>query len=101
MESGVQRQLETESGVPVMSLILVYAGTPTIFANFRTFIRLYLIIFHCYITLYVATLCHTSMPHLRHIATVRLTPLHHHRLMSLHVTSQVIRPSRAIRSTTP
>jgi hypothetical protein len=90
---------------PVISFILVYAGTPTIFANFRTFIRLYLIIFHCYIALYIATLhhtstshsysyvtalCHaptlqpyvatlrrTSMPHLRHITTALL-----HRIVS-------------------
>jgi hypothetical protein len=84
-----------------MNLILVYAGTHTIFANFRTFIRLYLIIFHCYIALYVATLCRTSMLHLCHITTMCLTPLDHHCLMSLHVTSQVIRPSQAVRLTTP
>jgi hypothetical protein len=48
----------------LISLVLVYARTPTIFANFRTFIRLYLIIFHHYIALYIATLCHNSTSHL-------------------------------------
>jgi hypothetical protein len=48
---------------PMMSLVLVHAGTPTIFANFRTFIRLYLIIFHRYITLYIATLHHNATSH--------------------------------------
>src|SRR5882762_4053682 len=56
----------------VMSLVLVYAGTPTIFANFRTFIRLYLIIFHHYITLYLATLHHTP------ISQLYVTPLPHY-----------------------
>src|SRR5882762_2649219 len=77
----------------MISLVLVYAGTPTIFANFRTFIQLYLIIFCCYITtlrrtsmlncyiallshamlqLYVATLHHTSIPHQCRIATALL-----------------------------
>jgi hypothetical protein len=102
---------------PLMSLVLVYAGPPTIFANFRTFIRLYLIIFHHYIGLYITTLCHNSMSCL-YLATLCrnstlhfyatstshrycLAPLHHHRLVSLHVTSQVIGPSRAVRLTTP
>jgi hypothetical protein len=47
----------------MINLVLVYAGTPTIFANFRTFIRLYLIIFHHYITLYITTLHCTSTSH--------------------------------------
>jgi hypothetical protein len=55
--------------VPLMSLVLVYAGTPTIFANFRTFIQLYLIIFHHYIALYITTLHRNSTLHL-YIVTV-------------------------------
>jgi hypothetical protein len=51
----------------LISLVLVYAGASTIFANFRTFIRLYLIILHRYIAryiaLYVATLHRTSTSH--------------------------------------
>src|SRR5882757_2889597 len=107
--------------VPMMSLVLVYAGTPTIFANFRTFIRLYFTIFHSYIALlhrsstsqlYIAALHHSSTSHsyvashptshrtLRHI-TSRLAPSHRHCLVSLHVTCQVLGPSRAARSVTP
>jgi hypothetical protein len=85
-----------QQALALMSLVLVYAGTLTIFANFRTFIQLYLIIFYCYIALlghtytsqhYVVTLCcnstshlylatlhHTSIPHQCHITT---TSLHH------------------------
>jgi hypothetical protein len=117
---------------PLISLVLVYAGTSTIFANFCTFIRLYLIIFHHYIALYIATLrcnstlhlyiallwlCHNSMSR-PYLATLcpsstshfyvaptshrhHLAPWHHHCLVSLHVTSQVIGPSRAERLTTP
>jgi hypothetical protein len=146
----------------MISLVLVYAGIPTIFANFRTFIQLYLIIFHRYI----AVLCRNPMSHLyiallghatshatshstshatshstsqRYIAPLHCTPIvmsplyvtslprnptsqlyvallcrtyvaslpprciasHRHCLVSLHVTSQVIGPSRAERSTTP
>jgi hypothetical protein len=102
----------------LMSLVLVYAETPTIFANFHTFIRLYLIIFHCYITtlhctstlhLYIALLCCTPlccnsashfyaapMLHCYH-----LTPSHCHCLMLLHVSSQVLGPSQVARSITP
>jgi hypothetical protein len=58
----------------LMSLVLVYARTPTIFANFRTFIRFYLIIFHHYITLYVATLHHTSTLHYSYVTTLCHTP---------------------------
>src|SRR6267154_6349317 len=56
----------------MMSLVLVYAGTPTIFANFRTFIQLYFTIFHSYIAplccnstsqLYVAPLFCSSTSH--------------------------------------
>jgi hypothetical protein len=107
----------SSSAWAVISLVLVYAGTPTIFANFRTFIRLYLIIFHHYIALYITTLCRNSMSR-PYLATLccnstshfyvtltshryHLAPSHCHHLMSLHVTSQVIGPSQAIRSTTP
>src|SRR6267154_3099975 len=114
-----------------MSLVLVYAGTPTIFANFRTSIRLYFTIFHSYIALlhrtstsqlYVAALhrspmsqfylavLHRIAPYvasqptshrtLRRIAS-RLAPSHRHCLVSLHVTCQVLGPSRAARSVTP
>jgi hypothetical protein len=118
---------------PVISLVLVYAGIPTIFANFRTFIRLYLIIFIAtshstsqrYITRYIAPLHRTpiamsplyvtSLPHnpmsqlyvallcRTYVASLppRCIASHHHCLVSLHVTSQVIGPSRAERSTTP
>jgi hypothetical protein len=61
----------------LMSLVLVYAGIPTIFANFRTFIQLYLIIFdryiavlhrnptsHLYIALYIAVLRRNPTSHL-------------------------------------
>src|SRR5882762_4204030 len=59
----------------MISLILVYAGTPTIFANFRTFVQLYLIIFHCYIALYIATLCRTSTSHsYSYVTTLCHTP---------------------------
>ena len=137
-------------GSMVISLVLVYAGIPTIFANFRTFIRLYLIIFHRYIAvlrrnpmshLYIALLGHatshstsqcyiaplhrtpiamsplyvTSLPHnpmsqlyvalLCRTYVTSLLPRcitsHRHCLVSLHVTSQVIGPSQAERSTTP
>src|SRR5712664_1829784 len=102
---------------PLISLVLVYAGTSTIFANFRTFIRLYLIIFHRYIALYVATLhCTSTLYSYSYVATLcrsstshfyvaptshcyHLAPSHCHCLVSLHVTSQVIGPSRAERST--
>ena len=92
-----------------MSLVLVYAGTPTIFANFRTFIRLYFIIFIATSQPYIAALRRTPMslyttPTLHHILrciALRLAPSHRHRLVSLHVTCQVLRPSRAARSTTP
>jgi hypothetical protein len=100
---------------PPISLVLVYAGTPTIYTNFRTFIRLYLIIFHHYIALlqlcrssmsrpYLTTLCCNSMSHFYVAPTshcYHLAPSHRHCLVSLHVTSQVIGPSRAVRSTTP
>jgi hypothetical protein len=48
----------------LMSLVLVYAGTPTIFANFRTFIRLYFIIIHHYVASLccIISLCHTISP---------------------------------------
>jgi hypothetical protein len=92
----------------VISLVLVYAGTPTIFANFHTFIQLYLIIFHHYITLYIATLhcnlCCNSTSHFYVTPTLHcyhLAPSHRHCLMSLHMTSQVIGPSWAVGSTTP
>src|SRR6267154_3039711 len=105
----------------MMSLVLVYAGTPTIFANFRTFIQLYFTIFHSYITLlrrsstsqlYIAVLPRSSTSHsyvashpmshrnLRRI-TSRLAPSHCHCLVSLHVTCQVLGPSRAARTATP
>jgi hypothetical protein len=151
--------------IVLISLVLVYAGIPTIFANFRTFIRLYLNIFHRYIAvlrrnpmshLYIALLGHATSRYItlhrtlhrtlprtlrrnttshlyiaRYIAPLHRTPIamsplyvtslphnpmlqlyvaslpprcitsHRHCLMSLHVTSQVIGPSRAERSTTP
>jgi hypothetical protein len=61
--SGVQYWSTMSPLDTVISLVLIYAGTSTIFANFRTFIRLYLIIFYRYIALYVATLHCTSTLH--------------------------------------
>src|SRR6267154_6592454 len=69
----------------LMSLVLVYVGTPTIFTNFRTFIQLYFTIFHSYITplhhsltlqFYLAPLCRTSIPHQRHITSYIASPLY-------------------------
>src|SRR5882757_742782 len=89
----------------MMSLVLVYAGTPTIFANFRTFIRLYFTIFHSYIALlhrsstsqlYIAVLHRSSTSHsyvashpmshrnLCRIATyVASQPMSHHNLRGI------------------
>jgi hypothetical protein len=83
---------------------------------FRKFSHFYLTLFNHFSSLhhtlcrnsmscpYLATLCHHSTLHFYAAPTLhryRLTPSHHHCLVSLHVTSQVIGPSRAIRSTTP
>jgi hypothetical protein len=61
--------LDTSIQFSLISLVLVYAGISTIFANFRTFIRLYLIIFHHYIAplhctpIAMSQLYVTSLPH--------------------------------------
>ena len=90
----------------VMNLVLVYAGTPTIFANFRTFIRLYFTIFHGYIApLHCSSTSQSYVALYRTNVTShpksRLAPWHRHCLMSLHMTCQVLGPSQAARSTTP
>src|SRR6267154_5326603 len=62
-----------------MSLVLVYAGTPTIFANFRTSIRLYFAIFHSYIAL----LHRTSTSQL-YVAALHRSPMSQFYLAVLH-----------------
>src|SRR6267154_3790669 len=88
----------------MMSLVLVYAGTPTIFANFRTFIRLYFTIFHSYIALlhcsstlqsYLAVLPRTPTSHrtLHHIATYVASPPMSHRHLCRIATSVTLHPA--------
>src|SRR5882762_9527351 len=75
--------MSSSDHIPMMSLVLVYAGTPTIFANFRTFIRLDFIIFHCYIALYIATLCCTSTLH--SMSQLYVMPLPHNPMLQFYI----------------
>src|SRR6266436_2588985 len=90
----------------LMSLVLVYAGTPTIFANFRTFIRLYFTIFHGYIApLHCSSTSQSYVALYRTDVTShpesRLAPWHRHCVMSRHMIWQVLGPSRAAMLSTP
>jgi len=86
---------------------------PTIFANFRTFIRLYFTIFHGYIAALhgsstLQLYCHSSMSHPYVCCSIPHHVLHACTLLHItsppprviHVTCQVLGPSWATRSTT-